>query len=128
MEAITADLVAHNKDCYEKTLIELGLEPKPEEHDDTEETEDIEPPADNSDGNDPRLKSRHVQTVMARRRIPCKSSFLAPSSFFSLFSSVTKTSFGGGYLYLAVAIRLVGTRRALQWLFLPHLLLYVTRR
>jgi hypothetical protein len=54
MEAITADLMAHREDCYEKTLVELGLKPK--EHDDTEETEGSEPPADGSDDVDPPIE------------------------------------------------------------------------
>jgi hypothetical protein len=54
MEAITADLMAHREDCYEKILVELGLKPK--EHDDTEETEDSEPPADSSNDVDPPIE------------------------------------------------------------------------
>lgn len=78
MEAITADLVAHNKDCYEKTLIELGLEPKPEEHDDTEETEDIEPPADSSDGNDPPIEVKACSDGDGQKKNPLQVLLFCP--------------------------------------------------
>jgi len=52
LEAIVADLVVHREDCYEKTLIKLGLKPKSEDDDTDDDDELPTTEKDNCDDDD----------------------------------------------------------------------------
>lgn len=119
IEAIEADLVAHRDDCYQKTLVKLGLKPQ----DDDDDTDDDELPKANSDDDDAPIEVEEAEVDSdagkGETSNPLQVLSFVLSSSFSQLSSVSKSSFGSGYLRLSVATRLAGAQRALRRLFCP---------
>jgi len=121
LEAIRADLVAHRNDCHEQTLVKLGLKaPQPEEEDDnTDDDSDEEPPPHPDDDDVVPIEGEVVSDGEANN-VPQVPLFCPILSSHNLFrSAASKSSFGSGYLRLAVATRLAGARCAFRRLFCP---------